>query len=103
MTRLSKNDIEKDGVITSEKALGEFSVPKPKTKSRPIELGRQLSFYSLMADEVQITHTRSSVSTESGELLQFDVFARQDFDRIMATVGNIAADQDQLANAFATR
>lgn len=50
--------------------------------------------------EGPIRLSTSSASSESGEVLQFDVFERQGFDRIMETVANASSNQDDVARCL---
>eukprot|EP00934_Nitzschia_sp_Nitz4_P006559 Nitzschia sp. Nitz4//scaffold69_size99277//14106//17060//NITZ4_004620-RA/size99277-augustus-gene-0.9-mRNA-1//-1//CDS//3329556676//6549//frame0 len=99
VTRLSTKDMETDGILAVPKSRGEFKVPRAKPKAPPHSFTRQASWQSLMVDE-PIRQTRSSASTESGEVLQFDVFERQGFDRIMESMVNSSGNQEQIAECL---
>lgn len=90
--------MESDGVIELQKARGEFSVRTPKMKIPPAT-STQFSWQAMMADE-PLLHSRSSMSTESGELMQYDVYEKQGLDRIMESVANTSSDHEQIAKCL---
>lgn len=94
--------MENSGVITLQKAPAEFSVMTPKRPSMPRILSRQLSWPSFMGEDTvpPIRANGESASSDSGEVVQFDVFERQGFDRIMQTMGNSTSDQEEIAKCI---
>ena len=101
VARLSTSDIVNNGVITRQKAQAEISVTTPKQPSRPNVLNRQFSWRSFPEDDPgPIGALKSYGSSNSAEVLQFDVFERQGFDRIMQTVANAARDQEEIAKCI---
>jgi len=102
VTRLSKDDIENDGVIALKKAQAGFSIPTPSGRSSKPSLSlRQFSWQSLKGDDLEaIQPATSSRSSNSTEEVHFDVFERQGFDRIMKTVGSITSDQHDIAKCI---
>ncbi len=87
--------MENDGVIRLQKAQAEFSVMTPKSSNRAL-FSQELKWRSFMgADSL-----KSSVSSDSGHLVHFDLFERQGFDRIMQTVANSAIEQEDIAKCI---
>lgn len=100
MTRLSKDCIENDGVIALQKA--EFSITTPKDRSsRPGLSKKHFLWQSPLAENLGLVGPAisSDIST-TDEVVQFDVFERQGFDRIMQTVGNVSSDQQEIAKCL---
>jgi hypothetical protein len=101
VTRLSTRDIENEGVISVQKPQAEFSVTTPKQRSNATIFSRHFSCQSFMGDDPALVQAGISfTSSGSGEVVQYDVFERHGFDRIMKTVANATNDQEEIAKCI---
>lgn len=101
VTRLSKNDIENDGVINLQKPQAEFNIATPKQPSKSNMFSREFSWASFVGDDPTPVNTDiASRSSDSREIVQFDVFERHGFDRIMKSVANTTSDQEEIAKCI---
>ena len=93
MIRIGKVDLQNED-ISAAPTRRDFSLQSMKSKDRDLNAAFSWALGVTNASEPIVRSVSTSTSTTTGELIEFDVFERDGFDQIMATVGHTARDED---------